>query len=68
VSGRGDPAIVVRGLAKSYGTTETLRGIDFEVGRGEVAALLGPNGAGKTTAVEILECPRSASPAPAARR
>ena len=48
-------AISVRGLTKSYGNTEALRGIDFEVRRGEVLALLGPNGAGKTTAVEILE-------------
>jgi ABC-2 type transport system ATP-binding protein len=50
-----EPAITVRGLKKSYGAVEALRGIDFEVGRGEVVALLGPNGAGKTTAVEILE-------------
>lgn len=50
-----DVAISVRGLAKSYGSFEALRGIDLEVRRGEVLALLGPNGAGKTTAVEILE-------------
>jgi ABC-2 type transport system ATP-binding protein len=49
------PAIVVRGLQKSYGDLEAVRGIDFEVGRGEVYGLLGPNGAGKTTTVEILE-------------
>jgi ABC-2 type transport system ATP-binding protein len=55
MSGGGDLAIAVRDLKKSYGTTEALRGIDFEVRRGEVVALLGPNGAGKTTAVEILE-------------
>jgi ABC-2 type transport system ATP-binding protein len=47
--------ISVRGLTKTYGTFEALRGIDLEVRRGEVLALLGPNGAGKTTAVEILE-------------
>ncbi len=50
-----EPAIVVRGLRKSYGSFEAVRGIDFEVARGEVFALLGPNGAGKTTTVEILE-------------
>jgi ABC-2 type transport system ATP-binding protein len=50
-----DSAISVRGLTKSYGSFEALRGIDLEVRRGEVLALLGPNGAGKTTAVEILE-------------
>jgi ABC-2 type transport system ATP-binding protein len=48
-------AIKVRGLEKSYGDRQVLRGIDFEVRRGEVFCLLGPNGAGKTTTVEILE-------------
>jgi len=48
-------AISVQGLRKSYGTLEAVRGIDFEVHRGEVFGLLGPNGAGKTTTVEILE-------------
>ena len=48
-------AISVRGLRKSYGALEAVRGIEFEVERGEVFGLLGPNGAGKTTTVEILE-------------
>ena len=48
-------AITVRGLRKSYGALEAVRGISFEVERGEVFGLLGPNGAGKTTTVEILE-------------
>jgi ABC-2 type transport system ATP-binding protein len=39
----------------SYGDLEAVRGIDLEVGRGEIFAFLGPNGAGKTTTVEILE-------------
>jgi ABC-2 type transport system ATP-binding protein len=50
-----EPAIEVRGLRKSYGDVEAVRGIDLTVERGEVFALLGPNGAGKTTIVEILE-------------
>ena len=50
-----DTSISVRGLRKSYGDFEAVRGIDFEVGAGEVFGLLGPNGAGKTTTVEILE-------------
>jgi ABC-2 type transport system ATP-binding protein len=48
-------AIYVRGLRKSYGNLEAVKGIDFEVHSGEVFGLLGPNGAGKTTTVEILE-------------
>jgi ABC-2 type transport system ATP-binding protein len=50
-----DPAISINGLRMSYGETEAVRGIDLEVGRGEIFAFLGPNGAGKTTTVEILE-------------
>jgi ABC-2 type transport system ATP-binding protein len=48
-------AIEVRDLHKAYGPVEAVRGISFEVERGEVFGLLGPNGAGKTTTVEILE-------------
>jgi len=50
-----DTVISIRGLRKSYGDAEAVRGIDLEVERGEVFAFLGPNGAGKTTTVEILE-------------
>jgi ABC-2 type transport system ATP-binding protein len=50
-----DPAISVRDLRKTYGATEAVRGISFDVERGEIFGLLGPNGAGKTTTVEILE-------------
>jgi ABC-2 type transport system ATP-binding protein len=50
-----EPAIRVRGLRKTYGELQALRGIDITVQRGEVFCLLGPNGAGKTTAVEIME-------------
>ena len=48
-------AIEVSDLRKSYGALEAVRGLSFEVRRGEVFGLLGPNGAGKTTTVEILE-------------
>ena len=56
-----EPAIEVRGLRKSYGQVEAVRGIDLSVSKGEVFALLGPNGAGKTTTVEILEGHRDRS-------
>jgi ABC-2 type transport system ATP-binding protein len=49
-----EPAIVVEGLAKSYGKVEALAGIDLGVLPATVFGLLGPNGAGKTTAVRIL--------------
>jgi ABC-2 type transport system ATP-binding protein len=50
-----EPVIDVKGLTKSYGHLQAVRGIDIHVDRGEVFALLGPNGAGKTTTTEILE-------------
>jgi ABC-2 type transport system ATP-binding protein len=48
------PAMRVRGLEKSYGKLDVLRGVDFDVARGSIFALLGSNGAGKTTTVRIL--------------
>jgi ABC-2 type transport system ATP-binding protein len=51
----GDAAVHVAGLRMSFGATEVLHGIDFDVRHGEVFCLLGPNGAGKTTTLEILE-------------
>jgi len=50
-----DFAVHVRGLRMSFGATEVLHGVDFDVRYGEVFCLLGPNGAGKTTTLEILE-------------
>lgn len=46
--------IEVKGLKKSYGKTEVLKGIDLKVQKGSMLALLGPNGAGKTTTVRIM--------------
>jgi EmrB/QacA subfamily drug resistance transporter len=48
-------AISVRGLRKSYGRSDAVRGVSFDVAVGEVFGFLGPNGAGKTTTIEILE-------------
>jgi len=47
-------SIMAEGLAKRYGNTVALDGIDLAVRTGSVFGLLGPNGAGKTTAVRIL--------------
>ena len=44
----------VEGLRKSYGGTEAVGGVSFEVGRGEIVGLLGPNGAGKTTTISMI--------------
>ncbi|MFP3919873.1 ATP-binding cassette domain-containing protein [Lysinibacillus telephonicus] len=46
--------ISVKGLKKSFKDKEVLKGVEFEVRRGEIFALLGSNGAGKTTMVNIL--------------
>ena len=45
--------LAAKGLRKSYGTEEVLRGVDLEVARGECFGLLGPNGAGKTTTLKL---------------
>jgi ABC-2 type transport system ATP-binding protein len=47
-------AIEVNDLRKSYGEVEAVRGVAFEVARGEVFGFLGPNGAGKTTTINML--------------
>ncbi|MGM0838286.1 MAG: ATP-binding cassette domain-containing protein [Bacillota bacterium] len=48
------PIIQVKGLRKSYGKTNVLNGLSFQVEPGTIFALLGENGAGKTTTVRIL--------------
>ncbi len=52
--GGGDPAIVARGLRKTYGEHVAVKGVDLTIGRGEIVAFLGPNGAGKTTTIKLL--------------
>ena len=49
-----DSAIATKGLQKSYGKTEVLKGVSFDVRRGEIFALLGSNGAGKTTTIKPI--------------
>ena len=48
------PLLEARGIVKSFGHVEALRGADFEVRRDEIVALMGDNGAGKSTLVKIL--------------
>jgi polar amino acid transport system ATP-binding protein len=54
------PEIEIRGLHKSFGDNQVLRGIDLDVGRGEVVCVIGPSGSGKSTllrCVNLLEEP-----------
>ena len=46
--------IRVEGLEKRYGSFHAVRGVSFQVGKGEVVGFLGPNGAGKTTTMRML--------------
>jgi len=49
------PIISISGLEKTYASGfQALKGVDLEIGRGEIFALLGPNGAGKTTLISII--------------
>jgi len=48
------PMVSIRGLKKSYGPTQALKGVDFEVPKGQVVGFLGPNGAGKSTTMKVL--------------
>ena len=48
------PAIALRAVTKSFGEVHAVRGVDLQVGQGEVVAYLGPNGAGKTTTIDMI--------------
>lgn len=49
-----ESAIRVENLTKNYKDVEAVRGISFEVGKGEIFGLIGPDGAGKTSTFQIL--------------
>ena len=46
--------VEISGVAKSFGETHALKGVDLDIPEGSIQGLLGPNGAGKTTLVRIL--------------
>jgi ABC-2 type transport system ATP-binding protein len=50
-----EPIVKVNDLHKSYSGQEVVKGISFEVEKGETFGILGPNGAGKTTSLEMIE-------------
>src|SRR5437588_7841715 len=54
VSRPSAPAIRIRGLRRSYGAIEAVRGIDLDIQQGEIFGLIGPDGAGKTSTFQIL--------------
>lgn len=49
-----NPMLTAKNLKKSYGDHQAVRGVSFEIAKGEVFGLLGPNGAGKTTTISML--------------
>ncbi len=50
------PILQAQDLHKTFGKTEAVRGISFDILPGEIFSLLGPNGAGKTTTISMLSC------------
>ena len=54
VPGHGETVLEARNVAKSYGAVHALKGVNFEVKRGQVTTLFGENGAGKSTLMKIL--------------
>ena len=46
--------IDIKGIKKSFGSLEVLKGIDLHINKGEVVSIVGPSGAGKTTLLQII--------------
>lgn len=49
-----DAAVTFEGVTKQYGAVPALRGVSFDVPRGQMFGLIGPDGAGKTTSIRLL--------------
>ena len=46
--------IDIKGITKSFGSLQVLKGIDLHINKGEVVSIVGPSGAGKTTLLQIM--------------
>ena len=46
--------IDIKGITKSFGSLQVLKGIDLHIDKGEVVSIVGPSGAGKTTLLQII--------------
>ena len=46
--------IDIKGITKSFGPLQVLKGIDLHIGKGEIVSIVGPSGAGKTTLLQII--------------
>jgi len=49
-----DPIVSIRGVRKSFGTLEVLKGIDMDIMKGEVICIIGPSGSGKSTLIRCI--------------
>ena len=58
MQGREEVIVRAKDLVKIYDGKKVVKGVSFEVEKGEVFGILGPNGAGKTTTLEMLEALR----------
>ena len=46
--------IDIKGITKSFGSLQVLRGIDLHIEKGKIVSIVGPSGAGKTTLLQII--------------